>query len=184
MLSWAKFWGSLLVLPDIICIYYFFPSTNKFFRKNLYHVHSQSQLTINLDYGRIHKRMDRLLNFSLKNFFVVFHLNRDGKKWTRSAIISVQFSSVHESGSYFCWFLVHDREWSWLIFLSLVQFILSSFKFTKARLKEPIFPYKNYSYFNILTFWRISFLKFASQPFEYAKKFENVVSFVHFLTKK
>ena len=34
MLSWAKFWGSLLVLPDIICIYYFFPSTNKFFRKS------------------------------------------------------------------------------------------------------------------------------------------------------
>ena len=74
---------------------------------------------------------------------------RDGKKWTRSAIISVQFSSVHESGSYFCWFLVHDREWSWLIFLSLVQFILSSFKFTKARLKEPIFSYKNYSYISI-----------------------------------
>ena len=107
-----------------------------------------------------------LWNRDIFIFKLYYYIGRDGKKWTRSAIISVQFSSVHESGSYFCWFLVHDREWSWLIFLSLVQFILSSFKFTKARLKEPIFSYKNYSYFNISSFLRISFLEFASQPFD------------------
>ena len=93
---------------------------------------------------------------------------------------SFTFSSVHESGSYFWWFLVHDCEWLWLIFFGLVQFILSSFLVHKSKENRVLFFSQTHSNFISLKniFWKItSKLVVTTEFWQLTKKFKNAFHF-------
>ena len=61
------------------------------------------------------------------------HYGRDREKWTWTLFISVHSRSWVNFGSHFFRFQVHEREWTWLIFLVNVNWNSSSFKFTQMR---------------------------------------------------